>query len=145
MTYPSTARRKKFISRRVRRLRKIKTSKGCENCGYNESPEALDFAHKDPENKNPDCAGSNGYGISILYNRVTAKDKEKNRYYIKQLFLEIRKCKILCKNCHAIETFKNGEQSGGHRLHAIRMNKKNIRQKEHDNLDKFFVDSLKKI
>ena len=124
----------KIRQRRIFWLRKFKNSKGCEQCGYNESPLALDFAHKDPENKNLDCTGSNGYGISILYNRVTTKDKEKNRYYIKQLFLEIRKCKILCKNCHVIETFKNGEQSG-YRLHAIRMNKK---QKEHDNLAKFF-------
>ena len=131
---------KRIKLRRLSRLRKIKTSKGCENCGYNESPIALDFAHKDPKNKNLVCTGNrNGRGIDTLYKRICIKDKKKNTYHIKQLFLEIRKCKILCKNCHTIETFKNKEYNGLE-LHAIRMNMKNKGQKneKRGNLENFF-------
>ena len=133
MTYID--KRNKVRDRRVYWLRKIKTSKGCEKCGYNESPVALDFAHINPREKHLAMVmRSGGNGIINLYTRICILDKEKNTLYLKELIAEVRKCKIICKNCHVIETFKNGEQSG-YRLHAIRMNKK---QKEHDNLAKFF-------
>ena len=103
----------KIRQRRVFRLRKIKSSRGCERCGYNESPLALDFAHINPEEKHIAMVLRTGAnGMCRLYSRICIKDKEKNRFYIKELFNEIRKCKILCKNCHVIETDENGEFNG---------------------------------
>lgn len=99
--------------RRLYWLRKIKTSRGCECCGYNESPLALDFAHTNPLEKHIAMVSyRGGNGISNLYNRYSVSDKAKNAVYIKELFAEIRKCRILCKNCHVVETDKNREFYG---------------------------------
>ena len=68
----------------------IKIAKGCEICGYNEHPAALQFDHIDPTQKefNVGEAVSNSYGWS----RIEA---------------EIAKCRVLCANCHAIHTYDN--------------------------------------
>ena len=50
-----------------------------------------------------------GNGIDNLYRRVHIKDIKKNRFYLKELINEVRLCKVLCKNCHAIETENNRE------------------------------------
>ena len=106
----------KIKRRRIFWLRKIKTSKGCERCGYNESPLALDFAHINPTEKHTNLStksaagqGTRFAGMDVLYKRICTVDMVKNTKYIKELFDEIRKCKILCKNCHVIETAKNNE------------------------------------
>ena len=49
MTYKD--KRTRIKDRRLYWLRKIKKSKGCENCGYDKNPLALDFAHIDPLTK----------------------------------------------------------------------------------------------
>ena len=41
--------------------------------------------------------------------RMCIKDKEKNRRYIRELFDEIRKCRVLCMNCHSVQTMTKGE------------------------------------
>ena len=103
----------KIRKRRVFWLRVIKTSRGCEICGYNKSPLASDFAHKNPLDKHiAMVTRRGGNGIDNLYRRICVKDKEKNRFYIKELFSEVRKCRVLCKNCHVIETDKNKEFYG---------------------------------
>lgn len=51
----------------------------CSVCGYNKCQAALDFHHKDPEQKE--------FQISKYRKRVT-------------LLEELKKCEILCKNCH---------------------------------------------
>tara|TARA_B100001123_G_C14839255_1_gene839405 strand:- start:294 stop:689 length:396 start_codon:yes stop_codon:yes gene_type:complete len=108
--------RKLIKKKRVKHLHKIKTSKGCETCGYNENGYALVFAHRDPMTKNKKCVGQGkgGSGMNGLTKQICVvgarKDSsEKNRGYIKELFEEIRKCKILCMNCHTIETMLAGE------------------------------------
>ena len=107
--------RKEIKKRRVKHLHKIKTSKGCQTCGYNENGYALVFAHRDPMEKHSLCVGQGkgGSGMNGLTKRICVvgarKDSgKKNRKYIKELFLEIRKCKVLCMNCHTIETMLAG-------------------------------------
>jgi len=60
----------------------------CKKCGYAVSAAALDFHHRDPEQKE--------HAVShLLYHaRNFAKALE-----------EARKCDLLCSNCHREETF----------------------------------------
>ena len=99
--------------RRMYLLRKYKTAKGCENCGYNKHGVALDFAHIDNMTKSiyitRNATGS--YGMGPLISRIHTVDLETNRRYLRALFTEIRKCKILCSNCHQVETEEAGEAS----------------------------------
>lgn len=68
---------------------RVKTRYGCSICGYNKHPEALHFDHIDPfDRKLP-----------------VSKMMEYARETIKK---EIRKCNILCANCHAERTIKDG-------------------------------------
>lgn len=81
---------KKFVQR-------LKNLKGCANCGYNRVPEVLCFAHIDPSTKwskgLPWDSRRNGSAINLSWSR-------------KRIKLEIRKCKILCANCHMEETYE---------------------------------------
>ena len=116
-------------------------SKGCENCGYNENPVALVFAHIDQMTKSlVACGYGGGNGISRLYVRICYKDMKKNTKYIKELFEEIRKCKILCQNCHSIETDKNKESSNNHEV--AKMRRGGQKNEEQGSLEEFFVDSF---
>lgn len=75
--------------RRLRRsywINKFKVSKGCEHCGYNTHAVALDFDHIDPSTKR--------FTISHRLDRGT----------LKSIIAEIRKCRVLCANCHRIRT-----------------------------------------
>lgn len=66
-------------------LDSIKLSKGCERCGYKEHPCALDFAHKNAKEKS----------FSLSHRLCGNKAK---------ILAEIEKCRILCSNCHRLET-----------------------------------------
>ena len=71
--------------RRQRRKRHIdawKLRHGCSNCGYSKHSAALDLHHVD---------GKEG-AVSYFMESTT----------IKRLFNEIRKCVILCANCHRV-------------------------------------------
>ena len=70
---------------RRRWLNIYKKAKGCEICGYNEHPSALEFDHL-PQHKKHEA-------ISRMVD-----------YNLKRLFKEIRKCRILCVYCHRIHT-----------------------------------------
>jgi hypothetical protein len=63
----------------------LKLCVGCENCGYRESPAALDFDHKRRRQKR-------------LY---IAKALLKSW---RRLAEEILKCRVLCANCHRRKT-----------------------------------------
>lgn len=70
----------------------MKMSKGCETCGYNANPAALQWDHLDPNTK---FRTKNGNAI----NPSTMV------YYSQALMLaEFAKCRVLCANCHAIHT-----------------------------------------
>lgn len=70
---------------RLKLISDYKLQKGCERCGYREHPCALDFAHKDPKSKK----------FTISKNLIRN---------IHMIYEEIDKCRILCSNCHRLET-----------------------------------------
>jgi len=63
----------------------IKVMRGCSECGYRSHPQALQFDHLDPSNKeiNVSCFGE------VSWTR---------------LLREIMKCRVLCANCHSVHT-----------------------------------------
>ena len=73
---------------RIERGRKFKQKcvdyKGgeCERCGYNKSNCALDFHHKDPNEKD--------FGIG----------KQRRTKFDEKIMAELDKCMLLCANCH---------------------------------------------
>lgn len=79
--------RKKW-RRRLYWIYKYKTSKGCVSCGYNQDGVALDFDHLKEDEK-----------LFSVGTRIPSMD-------LKKLFTEIRKCQILCANCHRIKTYR---------------------------------------
>lgn len=81
-------------ARRAHWINKYKQAKGCEICGYNLHPVALDFDHLDPEAKE-----FNLHKRNIHIN-------------LKRFMNEIRKCRIVCSNCHRIETHVEGGVCG---------------------------------
>jgi hypothetical protein len=71
-----------------------KTQKGCEECGYNKAPEALQLDHLDPNTK---------YRTK---NGKTLNPGEMIGMSQSIFFTELRKCRVLCSNCHAIHSKK---------------------------------------
>lgn len=69
------------------RVGRYKIEHGCCRCGYNEHPSALCFHHIDPEEK----AFTIGSNVHLPW---------------EILLSEIKKCEILCMNCHSIEHSK---------------------------------------
>ena len=70
-------------------LDNYKLQKGCQLCGYNKPPRALCFDHIDPFTKSSEYSSKN-----------------MARWTIAMVNEEIEKCRILCANCHNIETFE---------------------------------------
>ncbi len=74
-----------------------KTSRGCSVCGYNEGPETLDFHH---------IVNDNNKIVPLCGSIEIAKE-------------EIKKCVVLCANCHRIETLRlKREESAKRRMRA---------------------------
>lgn len=71
-------------------LNNYKLSKGCKECGYNESPYALEFHHRDRKYKSKNVSNFRKSSWTQLDNIVK----------------EVKKCDILCSNCHKILTQK---------------------------------------
>jgi len=69
---------------KVKFLQEYKSSKGCANCPETRGP-CLDFHHPNPDEKE--------MTISCMV----------SRYSLKKIMLEVEKCVVLCRNCHAIE------------------------------------------
>tara|TARA_R110000782_G_scaffold13249_4_gene39087 strand:+ start:3831 stop:4145 length:315 start_codon:yes stop_codon:yes gene_type:complete len=76
--------------RRKHWLSNYKIAKGCSRCGYKEHAGSLDFDHTDTETKIRPVS------------RMTLGT-------IQNLILEVRKCVIMCKNCHQLKTELNRE------------------------------------
>jgi len=72
-------------------LSRYKKLVGCAFCGYKEHSVALHFDHVDPKEKS--------FTISQGY-------KSKGMDILKK---EVRKCQVLCANCHAVKTNENGD------------------------------------
>ena len=78
-------RTRNFQKNRRALINKIKTDKGCVNCGYNAHAAALDFNH---------ITGVKKFNVS--QDPKVAKAK---------LLAEIEKCDVLCANCHRVHTY----------------------------------------
>ena len=71
-------------------IKRVKMMLGCADCGYKGHPAALHFDHLDPDQKvSP---------VSALAGSSLSKIKR-----------EMRKCQVVCANCHAIRTDKQRE------------------------------------
>lgn len=66
------------------------SSKGCEECGEHD-PRKLEYDHKDPSTKHCSISRLIIDGYSWASNVLRA---------------EIRKCRVLCANCHRVHTIK---------------------------------------
>ena len=82
--------RKSRLAKRLAVVDKIKIDSGCCECGYNKHPSALDFDHIDPSKKLFDISKK------IVFSKLSA------------LMEEIKKCRVLCANCHRIHSYESG-------------------------------------
>ena len=109
-------------------LNKYKLAKGCDVCGYGRIKhglqavlaKGLDWAHIDPLTKSSVMWGKN-WSMYRMIARVV-KDPVKNRQYRRELFDELKKCRLLCKLCHIAESHERNESIAGHALSAVRKN-----------------------
>lgn len=90
------------IELRKQIINTYKVINGCCVCGYNSNPSALCFDHVSDDIKHEDT--KNGYskrssagGMFKLYSK---------RYSSDDIINEIKKCRILCCNCHMEHTHK---------------------------------------
>ena len=98
-----------IYKRRKHWVQKWKMHHGCGECGYNKCPEALHLDHLFPGAKHSMVKNgirrtSYGGGMANLYRAM---------YPVEVLITEIRKCQILCANCHAEKSAE--ERSKGKR------------------------------
>lgn len=80
-----TSQENRKLQRAARRqyVREEKVRQGCKRCGYNSCAEALDYHHRDPDDKED--------LISQMVDKCRAWPR---------LLAEIAKCDVLCANCH---------------------------------------------
>jgi|TARA_R110001583_G_scaffold125752_1_gene277323 hypothetical protein len=78
---------KKVYDRNKNFINRYKRLKGCTICGWKESIWGLHFDHIDPKKKKSSVSEMTGHSIESLKK-------------------EIRKCNLLCANCHSIRTEK---------------------------------------
>jgi len=76
------------ITKRRKMIDEIKLAQGCCICGYKLHAVALDFDHLDPSEKD--------FTIGTKYTHKPWQS----------ILDEIEKCRILCANCHRVETLK---------------------------------------
>lgn len=74
-------RAKERIIRNKKFIREYKLSIGCQICGYNRTHYALEFHHSKGDDKK--------YNISLM-----------KTLSIETILKEIKKCKVVCANCH---------------------------------------------
>lgn len=94
---------KETVKHRKKWIDLYKVSNGCSICGYNKHPAGLCFDHlpgfeKAEITKNGCSKRSCAGGMFMLYNK---------KYDIEDLIAEIKKCRLLCHNCHMENTHKN--------------------------------------
>ena len=77
--------KKEQMHKRKKFIRRVKLFLGCIICGYKQHPHALHFDHIDIKNKKKEISGL------VTYSLLTIKN-------------EMRKCRVLCANCHAEHT-----------------------------------------
>jgi hypothetical protein len=73
---------------------RYKLMKGCNYCNYKKIPSALQFHHINPKNK-----------LFTIGDRL-GKNKHSSYVRWREIKNEIKKCLVLCANCHAEETYR---------------------------------------
>jgi hypothetical protein len=86
----------KSMNHNAGRLSKIKLDSGCVDCGFKEHAAALDFDHL------PGC-------IKLFSISFTMAAKFNQRTW-DEIDSEIKKCEVVCANCHRIRTWKRRSQ-----------------------------------
>lgn len=88
------------VKHRQRCVNAYKVSNGCSICGYSKHPSSICFDHIDNSSKSEHV--KNGYskrssagGMFRLYSK---------KHSIDELITEIRKCRLMCHNCHMEKT-----------------------------------------
>lgn len=74
---------------------RIKSERGCEVCGFNAHPAALQFDHIDPATKYRTKSGKIVHPSDMI---------KGGRHALETILAEIAKCRVVCANCHAIHT-----------------------------------------
>ena len=105
------------LSRKSKRefIGMLKTDLGCEDCGYDQHPDALGFDHL-PEHEKE-------YDVS----RLISWDKD-----IEVILNEIAKTEVVCHNCHAIRTARR--RNGSSDTSQTFQRECNVREEGEDNL-----------
>jgi hypothetical protein len=82
-----TSHKVRFQKFREQRLSRFKSAVGacCSICGYQRCQSALEFHHKDPNNKSFEISDA-------IYQKIKLTDE--------QIFSELKKCILICANCH---------------------------------------------
>lgn len=89
MNTNSSMRRQTFLIANEAYIDTYKVTLGCEGCGYNTDPKALDLDHIDPYQKK--------HNVSTMKYSKSLDD----------IKVEIAKCRVLCANCHRRKTYAN--------------------------------------
>jgi hypothetical protein len=77
-------------TRRMYWINKIKLHRGCESCGYKDHEVALEFDHLNRGDKK----------FTVSARNITRS--------LSSIMSEVRKCRVLCANCHRVHTYTNG-------------------------------------
>ena len=144
--------RKYRIDRRMHWLNKYKLAKGCDVCGYGRIQhgcqavlaKGLDWAHVDPLSKSSYLFENKETMYSLA--RRVSKDPVKNRQYRRELFDELKKCRLLCKLDHIAESHERNESKDNHILgDERRVIKAGRNDTPHEESKYLMVDTIKRI
>jgi len=92
---------------RDKRISQYKVKHGCSRCGYNQNSACLHFDHIVPESKS--MVTKSGYKNNHINKNSSGGTYRlySKKYPLKLLIAEIRKCQLLCANCHGEKTYPN--------------------------------------
>jgi hypothetical protein len=82
---------------RVAEINAYKEEKGCMDCGQKFPGVCMDFDHREGEIKKFNVSNCSSYSVEKLNS-------------------EIKKCDLVCKNCHAIRTYNKKQHSFAARI-----------------------------
>lgn len=84
-----------------------KTSRGCENCGWNVHPAGLQLDHIDPSTKYRTKSGK-------LLNPGEMRSMKQS-----VVIAEMMKCRVLCACCHAIRSYEDDHYLLGRKVSVV--------------------------
>jgi len=90
----SACKHKTHKSRNIEFVLNYKKDKSCRKCGFNKNPEILQFHHKKSSKEN-----------------IWITDLVRNSRSIDRIKEEIKKCELLCPNCHMWLHFKKSKNT----------------------------------